>query len=170
MLSLRMKYRKLNIEELKELEKEFIQFLASNTVTGPDWEKIKTEKPERAEELIEMFSDIVMEKALTNIKYLEHISPKSIKSFWFQKDKVTLVGIDADPNEQVDFTQPEGLKRLTEATANSRPLKVYLTDKDFQKSREEEVYTMLQNGCSIIKPEQFKAMHDMYQSTQTQKN
>ncbi len=59
-----------------------------------------------------MFSDIVMEKALTNIKYLEHISPKSIKSFWFQKDKVTLVGIDADPNEQVDFTQPEGLKKV----------------------------------------------------------
>lgn len=165
-----MKYRKLSVEELESLEKEFIQFLASNTVTCPDWEKIKSEKPDRAEELIEMFSDIVMEKALSNIKYLEHISPLSIKSFWFQKDKVSLIGIDVDPSENVDFTTPEGLKRLTETSNSSKPLKIYSTDKSYDKNREEELFEMLNKGCSIIKSEQFKAMHDMYQSTQTQKN
>lgn len=165
-----MKYRKLSMEELKELEKEFIQFLASNTITGQDWEKIKINQPNRANELIEVFSDIVLDKALTNIKYLEHISPKSIKSFWFQKDKVTLVGIDASVDEEVDFTKPEGIKRLTEAAQNSRPLKVYLTDKAYDKSREEEVYAMLEKGCSIIQAEQFKIMHDLYQNTKAQKN
>ena len=35
-----MKYRRLTNEELAELEKEFVRFLVSNTVTSEDWEKI----------------------------------------------------------------------------------------------------------------------------------
>ena len=36
-----MKYRRLTIDELKELEQEFIQFLINNGIEGNDWEKIK---------------------------------------------------------------------------------------------------------------------------------
>ena len=61
-----MKFRRLTNEELQELEKEFVQFLVSNTVTADDWEKIKEDNPERAEGLIEIFSDIVFEKVISD--------------------------------------------------------------------------------------------------------
>ena len=35
-----MKFRRLTLAELQELESEFIQFLAANTVTGPDWQNL----------------------------------------------------------------------------------------------------------------------------------
>ena len=66
-----MDFRRLTNNELEELKTEFVRFLVSNTVTGDDWEKIKKENPERAEGLIEIFSDIVFKKIISKVEYLE---------------------------------------------------------------------------------------------------
>ena len=42
-----MKYRKLELAELELLRDEFVNFLAANTVTSQDWEKIKVESKDR---------------------------------------------------------------------------------------------------------------------------
>ena len=76
-----MKYRRLTNDELTELEKEFVRFLASNHITALDWEKLKGHDPKRVESLIEVFSDIVFEKILQGIEYLEFKTPTDIKTF-----------------------------------------------------------------------------------------
>ena len=65
-----MKYRILNNKELEPLKDDFVKFLSSNTVTGEDWDKIKSNKPNEALKLVEIFSDIVWEKALDKINLL----------------------------------------------------------------------------------------------------
>ena len=57
-----MKYRVLSTKELEPLKDDFIKFLSANTITGEDWAKIKSSKPNQALKLIEVFSDIVWEK------------------------------------------------------------------------------------------------------------
>ena len=57
-----MKYRLLDKEELVEMEAEFIRFLATRSIPGPDWEKMKTAQPQRVNDLLEEFSDLVFEK------------------------------------------------------------------------------------------------------------
>jgi hypothetical protein len=49
------KYRTLKRDELKILEKDFVQFLVTNGIMANDWELLKIEEPEKAEGLIEMF-------------------------------------------------------------------------------------------------------------------
>ena len=63
-----MKYRCLTDEELKELEQEFKHFLISNNVYTEEWEKLNKKKDKRVQELVELFSDVVLDKALKNIK------------------------------------------------------------------------------------------------------
>ncbi|MEL7221363.1 MAG: DUF6495 family protein, partial [Bacteroidota bacterium] len=82
-----MKFRRLTLEELNELEQDFVQFLVANTVTGPDWERIKTEQPDKAESLIELFSDIVFEKIIKGVRYLEFKTMDDIKTFQCLEDK-----------------------------------------------------------------------------------
>mgnify|MGYP001465575203 CR=1 FL=1 len=53
-----MKYRILSNKELEPLKDDFIKFLSANTVTGEDWAKIKSNKPNEALKLVEIFSDI----------------------------------------------------------------------------------------------------------------
>ena len=70
-----MKYARLTKEQLEEMHQEFINFLATQSITADEWEKIKKEKPETAEEELDIFSDLIWEGVLNKVEYLEHFSP-----------------------------------------------------------------------------------------------
>ena len=146
-----MKYRCLTDEELKELEEEFKQFLIVNGVHGEEWEALNKANDERVMKLVELFSDMVMEKALTNIKFLEHISPKDIKAFHCADQKMTLIGITTN-DESVDFT------KQSPADLSTKKLDIFKTDKPYFKPREEEIFQLLESGCSIIDEERYKQL------------
>jgi len=59
-----MKYRMLTKEQFSELHPEFINFLASQTISKNEWDTIKNEKPEVAQQELEIFSDLVWEGVL----------------------------------------------------------------------------------------------------------
>ena len=50
-----MKYARLTKEQLEEMHQEFINFLATQSITAEEWEQIKKEKPEAAEEELDIF-------------------------------------------------------------------------------------------------------------------
>ncbi|MEP0676046.1 MAG: DUF6495 family protein, partial [Nonlabens ulvanivorans] len=56
-----MKYRRLTKEQLEELHPEFINFLATQTITAGEWDEIKNNKTEVAEQELDVFSDLVWE-------------------------------------------------------------------------------------------------------------
>jgi len=145
-----MKYRCLTGEELNELEEEFKHFLISNSVYTEEWEKLNKQKDKKVQELVEMFSDIVLDKALMNIKYLEHVTPQDIKSFYCSDDKMVLIGI-ASTNQNIDFTKDV-------LSDHKDELDIFKTSKKYNKQRELEVFELLQSGCSIISEERFKKL------------
>ena len=62
-----MKYARLTKEQLEELHPEFITFLATQSIDKKEWDEIKQNKPHIAEQEIDVFSDMIWEKALTNV-------------------------------------------------------------------------------------------------------
>ena len=158
-----MKYRILSDEELKELEGEFKHFLITNNVYTEEWEELNKTKDKKVMELVELFSDIVLDKALKNIKYLEHVTPHDIKSFWCEKDKMTLIGI-ASKNKEIDFTK-HSLADFAD------DLDIFKTSKKYHKEREREVFELLQSGCTFIDQERFSKLDLAYNySTKKMKN
>ncbi len=147
-----MKYRRLHNEELKELEKDFVKFLAANHITADDWVKLKKNDPDKVEELIGMYSDIVYDKALTKLEYLEFKTPHDIKTFHCQADKMVLIGIAVSPNAGVDFTKDlssqDMMKILKES---SQEIQIYTAEKDYNDNREKELFQMMESGCLISK-------------------
>ncbi|MCF8238538.1 MAG: DUF6495 family protein [Saprospiraceae bacterium] len=145
-----MKYRRLAADELQELETEFVQFLSSNTITGPDWEALKREKPERAEELIELFSDIVFEKVLEKIEYLEISTPKDIRTFHCEQDRIRMNGIRVEGETSLDLTQAKDAQSMIiEARESGATLKAYSGEKGYTPGRSEELFRMIQQGALI---------------------
>lgn len=158
-----MKYRLLTNDELKEMEQEFKHFLISNNVYTEEWEELNKKKDKKVQVLVEMFSDIVLDKALKNIKYLEHSTPQDIKSFKCASEDMTLIGINSN-NKNIDFT-----KDTLSDFAND--LDIFRIEKVYNKPREKEVFDLLQSGCSIISEERFKKIELAYTySTQQSKN
>ena len=158
-----MKYRKLTVDELKELEEDFKHFLIANGIYDDEWVKLNKENPTKAQDLVDMFSDVVMDKALKNIKFLEHITPEGINAFYYEEQGVVLIGIAAN-NKSIDFTK-DNLDQF------KNDLNIFKTTKPYFKTREEEIFELLETGCSIIDEERFKKLELAYTySTQQAKN
>ena len=76
-----MKYQRLSKEQFEELHQEFINFLAAQTITAQEWKALKEEKPEVAEQELDVFSDLIWEGVLKEANYLEHISKHQMHLF-----------------------------------------------------------------------------------------
>lgn len=147
-----MKYRKLNIEELQELEQEFITFLSAQSITSDLWEEMKEKQPERAELLIEQFSDIVFDKVLGNIEYLEQKSKREIRLFHCQPEKIKMLGLIIDGETELDFTQNLSPRQMVQQMQLSgAKLRMYQGERGYKKQRERELFELMEEGALISK-------------------
>ncbi len=145
-----MKYRMLRKDELEELEKEFVSFLAANGVTSDEWEKVKAEDSDKAEKLIGIFSDIVFDKVLEGVEYLEYKTPKDIKAFHCQEDKMVMNGLMVEGKTTFDFTQEQSPQQmLQQIQLSGAKLKMYTAEKAYSRSREMEIFEMMDHGALI---------------------
>lgn len=147
-----MKYRRLTKAELTQLEQEFIHFLASHSITAADWEKMKLEKTDKVEGLLDIFSDLVFDKTLKKVIYLERITPKDYRTFHCLDDKIMMIGILIEGASTLDFTQnispPQMMAQLRDSDAQ---LKLYAGEKTYKKEREVELFELMENGALISK-------------------
>ena len=158
-----MKYRRLRNDELDELEKEFVTFLASNTVTGPEWESLKANEPEKAEKLIELFSDIVYDKILDKVEYLEYKTPKDLKTFHFESDRIVMLGVKVDEHAPVDFTRGDSPEQMSgQMIMSGNKMNMYRGEKAYRKDRKQEVFDLMESGALISKDGQlFKVLQEL---------
>lgn len=158
-----MKYRKLSLEELEELKDDFVRFLASNQVTAPDWEKLKTNDPDKAGTLIGLFSDMVFEQVFTRATYLEYRTPHDLKTFHCLPDKILMLGLMVDEGAGIDFTKnqdPAEMSALLQSSGAS--VKLYSAEKSYGIPREEELFNMVEHGCLISRGgEMYKLLEEL---------
>ena len=147
-----MKYRRLDLAELKTLEKDFVRFLASNHITADDWVKLKKENPEKVEDLLDVYSDIVWNKTLSQIQYLEFIRPTDCKLFYCKEEEIHLLGLSIVKDAGMNFLQINLVTDLPELIAEYKEqISVYSSKKAYQKDREKELFDLLESGCLISK-------------------
>lgn len=154
-----MKYRRLTIEELKNLEQRFIQFLVANTITGADWAKLKTDEPEQASRLIDIFSEMMFETSLKKVQYLKNRETKEIQVFRCDADKIVLMGLVADEKTPVDFTKLVDLKEIMNYTEG---LSIYRNEKTYDGNREQELFKMMETGSLISDSQLFDLLEKLH--------
>jgi hypothetical protein len=141
------KYRTLTHEELESMQKEFIDFLVLNGITGDDWEKLKQSNPNNAEGILESFSDVVFTKILKNCRYIESHSPKHLVAIFCDNEEMHLQGLEAPLESSINFTNPEDFEKLK--TTAPKGIKRIKTQKKYNTERELEIWNMLSNGFFI---------------------
>ena len=149
-------YRLLSLEELTELEKEFVEYLVLNGITAEDWVKMKEQDKEGAERVIELFSDVVFEGIMRNVIFLEYHAENFIHAFQCLTDKLVLVAMESEDESEVNFLDAA----FIEAASVNPPEKLIVrtTSKPYSKTREKELFDMIQAGCTISDGGLFKAL------------
>lgn len=142
-----MKYARLTKEQFEELHPEFTNFLASQSIDKKEWDAIKEEKPEVAEQELDVFSDLIWEGVLTKAEYLEHFSKNHIFLFHCKEGYIDSMVLKSLVPE-VDFLTKEGLQWLTD-NIFTETVEILTGKKNYDKERNEALFDLIMQGTIL---------------------
>jgi hypothetical protein len=154
-----MKYARLTKEQLEELHPEFITFLATQSIDKIEWDDIKKNRPHIAEQEIDLFSDVIWDKALTNVSYIDHFSKNYI--FLFKCiDEVVFSWVVKTNNPQIDFVSADGIHWLAD-NLFSNDVEITKGRKDISENRNVALFEIIKQGGIISKGELFNKLDSL---------
>jgi hypothetical protein len=154
-----MKYARLTKEQLEELHPEFITFLATQSIDKIEWDDIKKNRPHVAEQEIDLFSDVIWDKALTNVTYIDHFSKNYI--FLFKcVDQVVFSWVVKTNNPQIDFVSADGIHWLAD-NLFSDDVEITRGRKDISDNRNSALFDIIKQGGIISKGELFNKLDNL---------
>ena len=148
-----MKYSRLTKEQFKELHQEFINFLATQSITADEWSKIKQNKPDIAEHELDVFSDLVWEGVLMKLKYLEHISENQMHLFHCLEKEMRLIAVKIK-NESINLTSKEGFDWLRNNLL-SDDVEFFSAKKAYSDDIPLDKFKLIEQGAIITKGDLF---------------
>ncbi|MDI1316949.1 DUF6495 family protein [Flavobacterium sp.] len=157
-----MKYKRLTKEQFEELHTEFASFLATQAIDKAEWDKIKIEKPEVAEQELDVFSDLIWEGVLTNATYLEHFSKNHIFLFHCQEKLIQSIVLKALDSE-VDFMQKDGLQWLSDNLFTDT-VEIHLGKKEYQEDRNKAIFDLITEGAILSDGQLYLQINGIIQS------
>ena len=140
-----MKYKRLSKEELEKLEKEFIDFLVVNGISAEDWVEIKTKSKDKAEDIVDQFSDVVWEASLRKSLYLQHVNNNSIYCFHCKHEVIRLIRLECK-DKSINLKDADQLKIILD---DPSLFTIQKADKAYSKQREQEMFDLIENGAVI---------------------
>jgi len=142
-----MKYKRLTKEQFEELHQEFATFLATQSIDKKEWDTIKTNTPEVAEQQLDVFSDLIWDNVLTNAQYLEHFSKNHIFLFHCQEKLIESMVIKSLVTE-VDFMAKEGMVWLSD-NLFTETVEMHLGKKEYQEERNAAIFNLITEGAIL---------------------
>ena len=149
-----MKYQRLSKEQFEELQQEFVNFLATQSITADEWSAIKNQQPEVAEEELDVFSDLIWEGVLKNLDYVEHVSSNQLHLFYFSPTVIKLISVKTTA---VDLTTADGFKWMFENITNDA-LSLFTANKNYSSDRYSDKFQLIQQGAVVSDGELYKTL------------
>jgi hypothetical protein len=157
-----MKYKRLTKEQFEALHQEFANFLASQSIDKKEWDEIKANKPEVAEQELDVFSDLIWEGVLTNAQFLEHFSKNHIFLFHCQEKFIDSMVLKSLVTE-VDFLTKEGLQWLSDNLFTDT-VEIHVGKKDYDKERNEAIFDLISQGTILSDGQLYLQINNILQS------
>jgi hypothetical protein len=99
---------------------------------------------DRAIQVVELFSDTVLQKVYEKVKFIEHRGTSACMVFKLNSDNIEMISLNTADNT-LDLSTPESIH---DALLNyTDKLSTFRSEKKYTKNREEEIHEMLLQGC-----------------------
>jgi hypothetical protein len=155
------RFRSLTQEELKALETEFKQFLIINQLYDKEWRELAAKDPQKAQEFIDLFSDIVLEKTYSKAQGLVQMGRDFIALFFLQETKWQFMHFQFQ--HDID-------KEGHDLTRFLSYLQTYLASVNIQKgvknapaNKAESVHQIIVNGAQLLNTEMSEKISVFFQ-------
>jgi len=153
-----LKYRRLTKQQLEELQPEFVNFLATQSITGEEWKNLKDKKPAVAEDEVDVFSDLIWEGVLTKVNFLENISAQHMHLFHCSEKEMKLISVKV-MNPDIDLTTSMGFSWFKKNWQSD--FVEYLTASKAYVEENLDKFKLIEQGAVITKGNLYKWFESM---------
>jgi len=157
-----MKYARLTKEQFEELHPEFVNFLATQSIDKAEWDKIKSEQPQIAEQELDVFSDLIWEGVLTRAEYLEHFSKNHVFLFQCGESQVHSIVLKS-LSAEIDFLTRDGLQWLSDNMFTDN-IEMKVGKKQFTEERNLSIFELIRQGAFLSDGQLYKQIHQIIES------
>jgi len=154
-----IKYRCLNDQELRELEKEFTHFLIVQGIDDQKWKEINKTEKEKAINLVEIFSNTVFDKIYSKIKYLEYRSSDFFSIFKVLNDETLVLRVSQQKKGLYDFKNDFDLKSCLE---KRKSISFEKGKRKHKKDKLIEIHQLITQGCIISNENMWEVFKQFY--------
>ncbi|MBC7606137.1 MAG: hypothetical protein H7199_04170 [Burkholderiales bacterium] len=157
-----MKYTRLLKEQFEELHPEFARFLATQSIDKLEWDQLKAERPEVAEQELDVFSDLIWEGVLSRATYLEHFSKNHIFLFHCFENYIESIILKSFFSD-TDFMTKDGLQFLSDKLF-TEAIELKIGKKDFTGERNKSIFELIQQGAFLSNGQLYQQIHSIIES------
>jgi len=154
-----VKYRRLTKEQLEEMHQEFINFLATQSITAQEWNDIKENNPAVAEEEIDIFSDLIWEGVLSKIAYLENIFDTGMHLFHLTEKEMKLIAVRVS-QPGIDLRTKHGFGWFKQNFMGDN-VEIMTAVKAYSDDKLKDRFELIEKGAIITKGELFRFFDDI---------
>jgi len=158
-----MKYERLTKEQFEALHPEFINFLATQSITAAEWEELKKQQPEIVEQELDIFSDLIWEGVLGKVSYLDHISSYSMQLFFFGEEQIHLIAVKVD-KAVTDFMTLEGIQWLENHIMDDA-VNLYTASRNYSKDRFADIFAFIKQGAVISEGALYRSLEQFMKTS-----
>ena len=158
-----MKFRRLHRPELESVREDFVKFLAANSIEASEWENLKKSSPEKAEGLIDIFSDIFWEKALSKINCLEVRKSHMLRVMHFEEKRIQMIELRLPATSAVDLNSREDIEGIAQGTIDlaAQEPELFTGQREYEHERELELFNFLEQGAKPCSDKLFYGLKAM---------
>ena len=145
-----MRFRKLSKIELEALSEELIQFLVVQGIDDDLWRDINKDSPQKAEALVALFSDTVLQKVYSKISYLYFVSEQIFSIFKIEGEDMEAIVIK-NKSKTVSFEDLNSVvKRISK---NKNDYEVLHAKRTLGDKILDEIHSLTEKGCLVADEE-----------------
>jgi hypothetical protein len=117
--------------------------LIASGLHAEEWSAMNIKDPDKAIEVVGLFSDLILDKVYDKTEFIVHQSSKTLKAFKFFKEKAILLGVDYKGNKELPI---EGI--LEFISNNAKEMLIYTSSKSFKEAdRNKELHYLVKFGA-----------------------
>lgn len=143
-------YKIFDLDELKYLEKDFVQFLSANGIDAGHWDKLINHNDTKVQEILEEFSRFIYETVLDRTEILEVRNKDFLTMFYATDLKIHFIRIENKTkgifNYEQEFKIDSFLKFIEN---NTSEISVIKGEKKIRDTKKSEFYNLLKSSCKI---------------------
>ena len=151
-----MKYHRLSHEQLISVYKQFIIFLSSKGIDKKYWDIIKQQENEKANLLIDQFSDIVWEKIINECEFFTYSSKDQLFLFNSKKETISVIVLKCI-NKKINIQTNKGWNWILKNVKN-KDISIYQSSRKYPEERNTYIYKYLKKGAIISDEKKFKSL------------